>query len=61
MKVKKLIEYLQKCNPEHDVVVSGNEFGIGSDVCLDNAHQYDDTTYVTLITGDSFEEGEETC
>ena len=60
MKVKELIHYLQGRNPEHDVVISGHELGVGSPLILVGAYQYDNTTYVCLITGDSFEEeGEE--
>ena len=59
MKVKNLIEKLQAFDPEHEVIVSGNEFGIGHDVRIDAAHQYDETNYVRLITGDCFEEEDE--
>jgi hypothetical protein len=60
MKIKELIQFLQERNPEHDVVISGCELGLGGDLLLVDAHQYDDATYVTLRTGDSFEEGETT-
>ena len=59
MKVKELIQYLQRCNPEYDVVISGSELGIGSDLQLVTVHQYDNTTYTSLITGESYEEGED--
>jgi len=59
MKVKELIRYMQGYNPEHEVVVSGHELGLGSDLVLVETHQYDKTKYICLITGDSFEEGED--
>jgi hypothetical protein len=56
MKVSELITLLQVLNPDHDVVISGNELGYGKDFGMVEVHQYNDTNYVRLIPGDDYEE-----
>jgi trimethylamine:corrinoid methyltransferase-like protein len=59
MKVKELIELLVKSDPEHDVVISGQELKFGCDFTLVEVHQYDSTNYVRLISGNDYEERDE--
>ena len=58
MKVKELIELLTKRDPDQDVVVSGDELEFVCDVELVEVHQYDNTNYVRLISGEAYKEGE---
>jgi len=58
MKVKELIVLLMAHDPEHDVVISGDELKFGCDFELVEVHKYDNTNYVRLISNEQYEEGE---
>lgn len=56
MKIKQLVEMLNSCDPDHDIVISGCDLGFGHDFTVEGLRQYDQTPYVLLVPGDEYQE-----
>lgn len=59
MKIRQLIAELEKFDGELPVVIDGYKLGFGFDLCISEAHKYDNTEYVRIVAGEPFDENDE--